>query len=102
MNAVRIETLVAAESGWRAVFQEPDGGESQSRVVGWAVLGAGDEGELAGMIVDPSEPTRIVPAPEALSPDGGGFARYRYVSPKPPEPPAPPPPPPAQPENTPE
>jgi hypothetical protein len=53
---MRIEQLVSADSGWRAVFKEPDGGESLSRIIGWAILGGGDEHELAGVIIDPSEP----------------------------------------------
>ena len=80
---MRIEQLVSAESGWRAVFKEPDGGESLSRILGWAILGSGDELELAGVIVDPSEPSRIVPASEAVAPAGGSFSRYRYVPPEP-------------------
>ncbi len=70
-----------AEPGWKAVFSEPDGGESVSRILGWAV--AAEEGEVVGVIVDPSEPSRIVPAPEAISPAGGDFLRYRFVPPEP-------------------
>lgn len=70
-----IEQLVAAESGWRAVFAEPDGSESLSRIVAWAASGE----EVVGLIVDPATPARIVPAPEAGSPSGGKFNRYRYV-----------------------
>ena len=80
---MRIEQLVSADSGWRAVFKEPDGGESLSRIIGWAILGDGDEHELAGVIIDPSEPSRIVPAIAAASPAGGSFSRYRYVPPEP-------------------
>jgi hypothetical protein len=90
---MRIDQLVSAESGWKAVFKEPDGGETQSRILGWAILGGEDEGELVGVIVDPTDPSRIVAAKEAASPGGGTFARYRYVPPEPP--PAPPPPAPA-------
>jgi hypothetical protein len=85
---VKIEQLVTAESGWRAVFKEPDGSESLSRVLGWAVLD-GEEPEIVGVIVDPAEPSRIIAASEAVSPDGGDFARYRYVAPEPPPPPPP-------------
>ena len=79
---MRIETLTPAEPGWKAVFKEPDGSESLSRILGWAVLG-GEEGEVAGVIVDPAEPSRIVPASNATSPGGGSFARYRFVQPEP-------------------
>ena len=77
-----IEQLVSAESGWRAVFAEPDGSESLSRILGWAV----HEEDVVGLIVDPAAPARIVPAPDSSSPSGGKFNRYRYV----PEKPAPP------------
>ena len=87
---MRIEQLVAAESGWKAVFKEPDGAETMSRILGWAVADDGEE--LVGVIVDPAEPSRIVPAAGTASPGGGTFSRYRFV---PPEPPPPPPPPPA-------
>lgn len=80
---MRIDQLVPAESGWKAVFTEPDGGETMSRVLGWAAIGNGDEVELAGIIVDPGEPSRIVSAVGAVSPGGGSFARYRYVPPEP-------------------
>jgi hypothetical protein len=82
---VGLAHLTAAESGWKAVFAEPEGGESQSRVLGWAVL-AGEEGmedEVVGVVVDPTEPSRIIPAGEAMSPSGGTFVRYRFVPPEP-------------------
>ena len=79
---MKIEQLMPAESGWRAVFKEPDGGETLSRILGWAI-GGGPKSELVGMIVDPGEPSRIVAAPGASSPGGGSFARYRYVPPDP-------------------
>ncbi len=80
---MRIDQLVTAEPGWKAVFKEPDGGESLSRILGWAALGGQDEVELVGVIVDPGEPSRIVSAAAATSPGGGSFARYRYVAPEP-------------------
>jgi len=86
---VRIEELVQAEPGWKAMFREPDGGESQSRVLGWAVARGDENDELVGVIVDPTDPSRIVVASEAVSPEGGSFDRYRFVAPKPPPPPAP-------------
>jgi hypothetical protein len=86
---VQIDQLVSAEPGWRAVFKEPDGSESVSRVLGWAIVGGADGQELVGVIVDPAQPARIVAATEAVSPGGGSFARYRYVAPEPPPPSAP-------------
>jgi hypothetical protein len=79
---VRIEQLVQAETGWKAVFKEPDASETLSRILGWAVL-SDEEGQLVGMIVDPGEPSRIIPAVGASSPGGGTFLRYRYVAPDP-------------------
>jgi hypothetical protein len=87
---VRIAHLLSSEPGWKAVFEEPDGGQSQSRILGWAVVGTGENSELVGVIVDPVDPSRIIPGVEAASPDGGTFLRYRFVPPEPP--PAPPPP----------
>ena len=83
---MEIEQLVPAESGWRAVFKEPDGSESMSRILGWAVA----DDAVVGLIVDPAEPSRIIAAAGAASPGGGTFARYRYVPPEPPPPPPPP------------
>jgi hypothetical protein len=92
---MRILQLVPAETGWRAVFKEPDGGESLSRILGWAVAaGEGEETELVGLIVDPAAPSQIASAVEAVSPEGGAFSRYRYVAPEPIVVPAPSPPPP--------
>jgi len=98
---VKIEQLVTAEAGWKAVFKEPDGSETMSRILGWAVSGDGDETALVGVIVDPSAPSQIVGAADAVSPGGGTFSRYRYVAPAPIVVPAPPPPPPEpKPEDT--
>jgi len=82
-----IQQLVPAETGWKAVFSEPDGGESLSRIVAWAAVGETDDDEavVVGLIVDPSSPSEIVRAPEAFSPDGGNFVRYRFVAPEPPQ-----------------
>lgn len=82
---MRIDQLVPAEPGWKAVFKEPDGGESLSRILVWAAIGGqdGDGNDLVGFIVDPGEPSQIVSAVTATSPGGGGFTRYRYVAPEP-------------------
>jgi hypothetical protein len=92
---MRIEQLVPAEPGWKAVFKEPDGSETLSRILGWAAIGTQDELELLGIIVDPGEPSRIVPAVAAVSPGGGSFVRYRYLPPEAPAPAAAAPPAPA-------
>jgi hypothetical protein len=96
---MRIKHLVSAEPGWKVVFKEPDGTESMSRVIGWAVADDdGDQTEVVGVIVDPAAPSQIVVAPDAVSPAGGAFSRYRYVAPEPIVVPAPPPPPPPEPD----
>ena len=90
---MQIRQIVPAETGWKAVFKEPDGSESLSRILGWAVA-EGDETEVFGVIVDPAAPSRIVNAVEAVPPAGGEFSRYRFVPPEPlvvPAPAAPPP-----------
>jgi hypothetical protein len=89
---MRLEHVVSAEPGWRAVFKEPDGTESLSRVIAWAVVPGEEDSELVGVIVDPTEPSQIVSVRDASSPAGGDFARYRYIPPEPPPAPAAPPP----------
>ena len=96
LRVMPIDQLVPAEPGWKAVFKEPDGGESMSRILSWAAIGGQEEIELVGVIVDPGDPSRIVIATAATSPGGGDFARYRYVAPEPTITIAPPPPAPAQ------
>jgi len=91
---VKIEQLVPAEAGWKAVFKEPDETESVSRILGWAVTAEGGENAVVGVIIDPSSPAEIVSAVDAVSPGGGAFSRYRYIAPEPIVVKAPPPPPP--------
>ncbi len=75
---MQISQFVPAEPGWKAIFDEPYGETSQSRIVGWALVGSGAKVEIVGMVVDPSQPSRLIAAPKATSPDGGSFARYGY------------------------
>jgi hypothetical protein len=76
----RIVSLVPAERGWRALYagEYPEDEES-SRVVAWA-LTEDDEGvqEVVGMIVDPNDPSRIVPAAEGVTPVAVTFIRYGF------------------------
>jgi hypothetical protein len=89
--------LVPAEVGWKAVFTELDGSETMSRIVAWASVddGEGESSAVVGLLVDPTAPSTVVAAPEAMSPGGGEFLRYRFVAPDPMkvvvEQPAPPP-----------
>lgn len=97
---MQIVQLVPAEVGWKAVFTEPDGGESVSRILAWAVSAGDDDAtETVGLVVDPSAPSRIVSAVDAVPPAGGAFSRYRYIAPEPIVVPAPPPPPAPEPED---
>jgi hypothetical protein len=80
---MEITQLAPAEIGWKAVFTEPDGSESLSRIVAWALAGDEAGAEVLGLIVDPASPSRIVSAVDAASPAGGEFTRYRFVAPDP-------------------
>jgi len=75
---MEIQQLVPAESGWKALFEEPTEEITRSRIVGWALARTGDAVEVVGMIVDPTEPAKIIPAPGSTSPGGGAFSRYGF------------------------
>ena len=76
---MEIRQIVAAENGWRALFEEPTGEVTRSRVVCWALVGAAKSVEVVGLIVDPTEPTQMIAARDASSPDGGLFTRYAFA-----------------------
>ncbi len=73
-----IQQLVPAETGWKALFEEPTEEITRSRIIGWALVETGGAVEIVGMIVDPTDPSRIIAAPGALSPGGGSFSRYGF------------------------
>jgi hypothetical protein len=76
----RIVSLVPAERGWRALYagEYPEDEES-SRVVAWALTeDAAGAQEIVGMIVDPNDPSRIVPAPEGVTAVAVSFVRYGF------------------------
>ncbi len=73
-----IQHLMPAETGWKALFEEPTEEITRSRILGWALVKTGDTVEIVGMIVDPTEPSQIIPAPGAISPGGGAFSRYGF------------------------
>jgi len=77
--------LVPAEVGWKAVFTELDGSGTMSRIVAWASVddGDGESSAVVGLLVDPSSPSTVVAATEAVSPGGGEFLRYKFVAPAP-------------------
>ncbi len=85
---MQIRQLVPAEPGWKAVFKEPDGGESQSRILAWAVT---DDGAAATRRDRPGRRDRrprLLPRassarPTPRRPPEAAFSRYRYVAPAP-------------------
>jgi hypothetical protein len=79
--AAKILQIVPADSGWRAVYghsDDPDGSEL-SRVVAWALVEDEDgEREVVGMVVDPIDSTKVVPATAAISVGAGELQRYGF------------------------
>jgi len=76
----RIVSLVAAEPGWRAIYlgEEPEDREL-TRIVAWALVEDPDGAQaLLGMVVDATEPTRIVAAPDGASDAAPTFDRYGF------------------------
>jgi hypothetical protein len=73
--------IIPADSGWRAVYGHADVPSDQelSRVVAWALVeDEHGEREVVGLIVDPVDSTRVVPAPEAVSATAGELMRYGF------------------------
>jgi hypothetical protein len=74
-----IVSLVAAESGWRAIYTGDDETRELTRIVAWALVEDEDGGRaLEGMVVDSDDPTRIVFAPDAASGSAPRFDRYGF------------------------
>lgn len=76
----RIVSLVAAEPGWPAVYGAEFAPDSEfARVVAWALV-EDDEAvqSVVGMVVDSTDPTQIVPAPEGVAVSGPHFDRYGF------------------------
>ena len=79
----KIISLVPADSGWRAIYTDIDeeGDESRelTRIVAWALV-EDEEGErsVVGMVVDATDPTQVVPAPDGASLSTPTFDRYGY------------------------
>jgi hypothetical protein len=77
----KILQIVPADSGWRAVYGQTDDPDSSelSRVVAWALV-EDDEGghEVVGLVVDPIDATKVVPATDAISVGAGEFKRYGF------------------------
>lgn len=77
-----ILSLVPAETGWRALYSgEFEEDAEMTRIIAWALVeGAEGERRIVGLVVDPSDPTRIVPAPEGVGPVATEFDRYGFKS----------------------
>ena len=74
-------SLVAAESGWRALFADDEGTETgRSRVIAWATHEQAGETRIVGIITDPNDPKLLVPADSVVDEDGGSLFRYGFVS----------------------
>ena len=75
-----ILTVITADSGWRAIYGGQEGEESSlSRIVAWALTEdvAGSRC-LVGLVVDPQDRTKIVPATGTESPHAGKHTGYGY------------------------
>jgi hypothetical protein len=72
LRFVDVQQFTAAHPAWRAVFDD----DSLVRVVAWAVVG--DEARIVGFVVDPTDPSRVIAAPEARTAEGAGFLRYGF------------------------
>jgi hypothetical protein len=76
----RIQSLISAEPGWRALFANPDGeGTGRSRVIAWAAQDRDGVTTVVGIIADPNDPKTLVPADSVVDEDGGTLQRYGYV-----------------------
>lgn len=75
----RILSLVAAESGWRAIYGEDSDDRELTRIVAWALVEDADGSQrLVGMVVDAADPTQIVAAPSGASAIAPTFDRYGF------------------------
>jgi hypothetical protein len=73
-------SLIAAESGWRALFADGEGTETgRSRVIAWAAHERAGETRIVGIITDPNDPKLLVPADSVVDEDGGSLFRYGFV-----------------------
>jgi hypothetical protein len=78
--AERIVSLITAETGWRAIYGSEYAPDAESaRIVAWALLDDGDGAQrVVGLVVGGTDPTSLVPAPEATSEHAPRFERYGF------------------------
>ena len=78
----KIVSLAPAETGWRAIYLDDELGEESrelTRIVAWALVEDDDgEREVVGMVVDATDPGRIVPADEGASLSAPRLDRYGF------------------------
>lgn len=74
--STRLVSLSPAEPGWRAVYDR-HGASERTRVIAWGLT---EDGTTVGLVLDPTDPTRIVPAAQATGP-GSTFERYGFKEP---------------------
>jgi hypothetical protein len=76
----KIVSLVPAEPGWRAIYLgEDDEDRELTRVVAWALVEEEDGAQaVVGMVIDWTDPTRIVAAPDGASENAPEFDRYGF------------------------
>ena len=70
--------MIPAEPGWRALFAVDGEEVGRSRVIGWGSVEGAQGPELVGIIIDPNDPTRLVPASAVTDPSGGELLRYAF------------------------
>lgn len=76
-----IKSLIPAAEGWRALFGHGSAAQ-RSRIIGWAVISGTEGDEIVGMVIDPNDPAKIIPAAQAVDPETGSFTRYGYAAAK--------------------
>jgi hypothetical protein len=74
---MQFTSLISAEPGWKALYGSDGLEESRSRIVAWAIM-EGDH-QIVGIVVDPSDRTRLISASEVVDPDGSTLIGYGYA-----------------------
>ena len=74
---MQFTSLIAAEPGWKALYGSNGIEESRSRIVAWAIM-EGDQ-QIVGIVVDPSDRTRLIAASDVVDPDGSTLIGYGYA-----------------------
>jgi hypothetical protein len=75
----KVSWMIAAEPGWKALYGIDDDEVGRSRIVGWAGVERNGGIVLVGVVVDPNDPTQLVPADDVVDPSGGELMRYGFA-----------------------